>query len=215
LDNTSTRFSAPVALVLVLLASLLGMWTAGDNVTNLDVTVQEWIQRWQGNIPAALQRSGDMLGDTNAAIAVLVLGIVVAAVLRAWRIGAFLVMVGFLRVIGTGLKPIFESPRPVTSEVRQRIYEMSEGFGYPSGHSMTATMIATLAVVIVWNATTDAFIRSAVLVMALGYAGLVGWSRIWVGAHWPTDVIGGWSYGVALVLIAWVLTRPLAGSDTR
>jgi undecaprenyl-diphosphatase len=80
---------------------------------------------------------------------------------------------------------------------------------------MTATMIATLAVVIVWNATTDAFIRLTVLVMALGYAGLVGWSRIWVGAHWPTDVIGGWSYGVALVLIAWVLTRPLAGSDTR
>jgi undecaprenyl-diphosphatase len=215
LDKTSTRFSAPVALVLVLLATLLGTWTAGDNVTTLDVTVLEWIQHWQGNIPAALQHTGDMLGDTLVAIAAVLVGVAIAALLRARRIVAFLVFVGFLRVIGTGLKPIFASPRPITPEVRQRIYETTEGLGYPSGHSMTAAMIATMAVIIVWHATTDAFIRSAVLVLALLYAGLVGWSRIWVGAHWPTDVLGGWSYGVALVLLAWVLTRPLADSGTQ
>ncbi len=218
MDKTLTRISAPAAIVLVLLASVLGVWTAGDNVLVFDVRMSEWVQRWEGNLPAALQRTGDMLGDTPAAITAVLLSIGIAAALRGWRLVAFFVLVGFLRVIGTGLKPIFESPRPtapISSEVRVRISEAAEGLGYPSGHSMTAAMIASMAVVVVWNATTDAFIRTAVVVLAVLYAGLVGWSRIWVGAHWPTDVLGGWAYGVALVLLAWVLTRPHVDPGTE
>lgn len=212
MDNTSSRNLFLFALVLVVLASLLGMYTAGDNVTQMDVKVLEFIQQWQGNIPGALQRTGDMLGNTAMAMGVMVVGIAIAALLRARRIVAFLLFVGLLRVIGMGLKPIFESPRPITPEVRQRIYEMSEGYGYPSGHSMTAAMVATMAIVIVWNATSDARIRSLAALLAAVYAVLVGWSRIWVGAHWPTDVLGGWSYGAALVLIAWAITTLFAGS---
>lgn len=212
MDNTSSRKVLPIALVLVVLASLLGIYTAGDNVTTMDVKVLEWIQRWQGDIPAALQRTGDMLGSTRLAMGVLAVGIAAAALLRGWRIVIFLVFVALLRIVGMGLKPLFESPRPVMPEVRQGVYEMAEGFGYPSGHSMTAAMVATMAVVIVWNATTDVLIRWLALLLAVIYAVLVGWSRVWVGAHWPTDVLGGWSYGVALVLIAWEITTPFAGS---
>lgn len=212
MDNTSWRLLLPGAVLLVLVATVLGLRTAGENVLAADVRVSEWIQRWQGDLPEALEYTGDMLGDTPAAITVVVGALAIAATLRAGRIAVFLIFVGVLRVMGTGLKPLYESPRPVPSGVRIRIYEMAEGFGYPSGHSMTAAMIATIGVVIVLNATRDVRIRWATLVLAIAYTLLVGWSRIWSEAHWPTDVLGGWSYGVALVLFAWAATTLRVGS---
>lgn len=198
--------------VLALFATALGNLSAGANTFDSDLRIARWIQQWQGDVLAALEYMGDMLGDTPTAIAVFVGGIAIAALCRTWRITAFLALVGLLRVLGTTLKPIFESPRPMmTEDVRMRISETSEGFGYPSGHSMTAAMIAAVGAVVVWNATPDKRIRGAALTLAVVLMLLVGWSRVWSGAHWPTDVLGGWSYGVALVLSAWGITTLRVG----
>ncbi len=71
------------------------------------------------------------------------------------------------------------------------------GPSFPSGHTTVATLGA---ITVVWALAPwlqAAWQRRAISVVAAVYAVTVGWSRIWLGVHWPTDVLGGWLFGVA------------------
>jgi undecaprenyl-diphosphatase len=211
LDNTRVQQFSITAAVLALLATILGTLAAGDGTLRIDAQLSLAVQQWQGSLPAAIERIGDMSGETLTAIIVVGGSLVVAVLMGNWRIASFLVAVGVLRVVGSMLKPIFASPRPGEDEVTIR--GLSDGFGYPSGHSMTAAMIAAMAALLAWNTDMGRRYRWLVAALAIVLMLVVGWSRIWSGAHWPTDVLGGWSYGVALVLFAWGIAIKVAGSQ--
>lgn len=68
---------------------------------------------------------------------------------------------------------------------------------FPSGHTTAATIFAAF---IVWALIPRmrTTMQRVVLVVAAGaYAGVVGMTRLWLGVHWPSDVLGGWLFGVA------------------
>lgn len=198
------RVSFKAILMLLLIATVLGVLSAGDNVHGLDLRFAQWIQQWEGAWGKALYRVGDMLGTTSLAAIATVIAFTFALVKKRWRLAVFLALVLVLRLGGTQLKPLFVSPRPTAEHLR--LLETFDGTGYPSGHSMTVAMVASIAVLIAWNYVQVSGIRWGVMVLAVSATILVGWSRIWSGAHWPTDVLGGWSYGIALTLLAWKLS---------
>ncbi|WP_238368818.1 phosphatase PAP2 family protein [Mesobacterium pallidum] len=81
---------------------------------------------------------------------------------------------------------------------------------FPSGHSMMATVTyLTLAVML---ARTDERlrIRAFFVIMAGVLAVLVGTSRVYLGVHWPSDVLAGWTLGAAWALSVWLVARWLA-----
>lgn len=197
-----------VAIALIVFATSLGLIAAGENVLAWDLSYARWIQRWQSELGKQLYRVGDTLGTTANAAAVTLVALVAAVVSRNVRLSLFLVLVLVLRLAGVLLKPAFDSPRP-TSDVVQ-LLKPFEGTGYPSGHSMTAAMVATMLILLVWNYSRILWLQLAVTITMIGVAILVGWSRIWSGAHWPSDVLGGWCYGVAMVLLAWIASSAIA-----
>ena len=87
----------------------------------------------------------------------------------------------------------------------------ASGYAFPSGHSMTSTLAAGL---LVWAARWERLPRLArvVAVFGVGWAVAVGASRIYLGMHWPTDVIGGW-----LLAAAWLtlVVPPIAAVADR
>ena len=202
---------AMIATGLILLAMVLGLVSSGDNVPGWDLSFATWIQRWQGGFGESLYTVGDLLGTTWLAATITVVALTGTLVKRQVQTSLFLIMVLILRLLGTQLKPLFDSPRPTADLVR--VLETFEGTGYPSGHSMTVAMVATMFVLIAWRYLTHRPINWTITAISLVAVVLVGWSRIWAGAHWPSDVLGGWSFGIALVLLAWIASNFIATSD--
>lgn len=97
------------------------------------------------------------------------------------------------------LKDAIAHPRPFDLDPAVRL-SSAEGGGLPSGHAQSA--------VVLWGGLTAWARRPWVWVAAVALAGLIGLSRIYLGMHFPTDVIGGWMVGAAILTASlWTLPR--------
>lgn len=138
---------------------------------------------------------------------------VTAFLLHGKRLHA-LVMAGAAltaQLAGGRLKDFYDRPRP--DVVPHGVYVYSASF--PSGHSLeSAVTFLTLAMLISSLET-----RRATKVLAFAVAVLVmlavGLSRVYLGVHWPSDVLGGWCVGAAVALAAWMALLALGGRPAR
>ncbi|MGO8725996.1 MAG: phosphatase PAP2 family protein [Streptosporangiaceae bacterium] len=73
------------------------------------------------------------------------------------------------------------------------------GPSFPSGHSTASTLFALACGWALASRVPGRWPCRAVWTAAAVYAAAVGWSRIWLGVHWPTDVVAGWLFGTAWI----------------
>src|SRR5688500_12090390 len=112
----------------------------------------------------------------------------------AWRV-ILTVMLAYLLVDGV-IKPLIARPRPVAihaTDPKRELPPLPRTFSFPSGHA-TSTFGAAVAVSRMWPQTRVVWWTLAVL---------IGYSRIYLGHHYPLDVLGGALLGVAVAF--WVL----------
>ncbi|MFH9353356.1 phosphatase PAP2 family protein [Kitasatospora sp. NPDC017646] len=97
-----------------------------------------------------------------------------------------LLWLGLGQLLRLGLVQFFARPRPP----RPQWAADASGFSFPSGHSFTSAACAGLLALAVTRARPTAARTAAAL--AVVFAAAVGLSRIYLGVHWPLDVLGGW-----------------------
>jgi membrane-associated phospholipid phosphatase len=130
---------------------------------------------------------------------VIVSAILVGALyfLKRWRAATFLLFaLGGSSAINFLLKLIFARDRP---DLWATVV-MEASYSFPSGHSMGSSAFAFSIIALLWNTKW----RTPALFIGIIYVVLIGLTRVYLGVHYPSDVIAGWC-----ISLAWVVTVKL------
>ncbi|HEX5161199.1 MAG TPA: phosphatase PAP2 family protein [Steroidobacteraceae bacterium] len=138
------------------------------------------------------------LGGTAVLVLLTVAALGYLLLVRKWSAAIFVaVSIVGGTLISTALKHIFDRPRP---DVVPHAVEVTSA-SFPSGHAMLAmTTFLTLGAVLAEVQPTRSS-RVYLISWAVLLALLVGTSRVYLGVHWPTDVLAGWCVGSAWALL--------------
>lgn len=186
------------ACVCALLALPLSFAARGPNVLPGDVEVARAIQSPASPALDDLAIALTAIGKSWPGETLLATTIVVALVVSGARRQAFLVAAAALAgMINAISKRVVASPRPTPDLVQ--IIQVADGSGFPSGHAFGATLLyGSIWIVlptIVSNPIACRLLRGGCLLLAVG----ICWSRIRLGDHWPSDVLGGVLWGLTVL----------------
>lgn len=176
---------------------------------------------WIGaNVPAWLDgpmRAATALGYYSVVLPLLAV-VSLAFLYRGWRLSAVLLVVSTAGgvFLTTVLKSVFRRARP---EILDSGY--TAGFySFPSGHATVAVgFYGALALVLAYHLRGPA--RWAAVALGAALVLLIGFSRLYLGVHYPTDVLAGflaaplWLVSVGGVYVLWISVRGLRAAEWR
>ena len=105
------------------------------------------------------------------------------------------------------VKGVFERPRP---ELDVRLIPQG-GYSFPSGHSMNCIVCFGILIYLIRRYCPNRSIANILTVLLTLLIIGIGTSRVYVGVHFPTDVLGGWSLGLAFLLGAILILEKIRG----
>lgn len=173
--------------------ALLGLRRAGDPAIPLG---PDWLVRAMVDFTAlggvavltlvTLLVAGFLLTSRKPALALLVLVSVAAGGL-----------------VSSLLKSLFLRPRP---QLVEHLVQVSSA-SFPSGHAMNSAVVYLTLAALLARSMADWRLRTYILLVSISLVVLIGFTRVYVGVHWPTDVLAGWAVGAA-----WAILCSLAAS---
>ena len=185
---------------LVLLAGAIGLSVLSGLHSRLpgDVYISEWVQGslFPGMGVSRLVRA---VGSTEV---VLGTGAVVAVALwlMGWRRQALLLALGLvvLPFLQHGLKQLIDRPRPTPDLVELRAGSSSPSF--PSGHVMSTALLYGFLFYLSLRIALPSVLRLALIGWCAFMLVVSGPANVYVGVHWPSDVVGGYAWAAVLLL---------------
>jgi len=165
---------------------LLSLRTPGDLA---DPIGPRWFEEMVRDISA--------LGGT-AVLALMVLAVTLFLVMTRRRHAAVTVLLSVIGgvIVSQGAKLAFARPRPELVPHGAEDYTAS----FPSGHAMMAAVVYLTLGALLARTQPDRGVKAYTLVVVATLTILIGASRVYLGVHWPTDVLAGWALGGAWAL---------------
>jgi undecaprenyl-diphosphatase len=194
-------------LVFLLLASEV---MEGDT-QKLDETIVQWFRRDDDpglpRGPAWLREVGIDITALGSFAVLLLLVLAVAGFLWIHQQKRLMLLLLFSTGGGFALnslmKRIFARPRPSVVPHLREVFTPS----FPSGHAALSAIVYLTIGVLLFEVVKGRKARIYCLVIAMIATGLVGFSRVYLGVHYPSDVLAGWATGIAWAAACWVAVQ--------
>lgn len=141
-----------------------------------------------------------------------VLGLTVLAVVGFLALEGLYRNAAFVFAASTGgwflnwmLKEIFARPRPDIVPHLREVVSLS----FPSGHALTSAVVFLTLGALLMRVAENRLVKFYCMAVAMLATLLVGATRVYLGVHYPTDVLAGWLIGASWALFCWLLARAL------
>jgi undecaprenyl-diphosphatase len=208
----------PVVLVVLALgiASLWGFIEIAEGVFEGDTQAfDHWMLRVLRNPQNAAEPLGppwfqEMGRDATAAGGIAWLSFITVVVAAYLWLDRKLHMMAFMLaatiggvVVSTLLKSLFDRPRPDLVPHLSHAYTSS----FPSGHSMLSAIVYLTLGSLLAAVMPSRKLKVYILGVAIVVTVVVGASRVYLGVHYPTDVLAGWLAGLVWALLCWLVAR--------
>ena len=171
------------------------MLTSLETGLGLDIVLS--VQSAHNGVFDALAKTLDFMGGDLFFL--FVLPLVYWSINRQLGIRLLLAII-FGGLVNVLLKEVFATPRPYQVSDDVRLIVDALGYGFPSGHVMAA--------VVVWGYLATVYKRAWLSISVVIYVLLMGWARMYAGAHYPQDVFGGVIFGIIALMIFMRLIEP-------
>ena len=225
ISSAARRFEFKTLLVVAVLAASGYAFAqfAGAVMEGDTRRFDEWLLlalREPGDLanPIGPQWFEEMVRDVTAlgSTVVLTLAVVVVAgylwIVNKPQKAAFLIVsVTLGSMLNRVLKLGFARPRP--DIVAHGTYVTTESF--PSGHSANSAIVYLMLGMMLARVEDSYAAKVFIFSVCVLITAMVGMSRIYLGVHWPTDVLAGWAVGASWVLLCWYVLLRLQPSGTR
>lgn len=143
------------------------------------------------------------LGGSGFAWTVLTLSIIWLAIRRERALAIYVALTGLgSAALVSGVKVLADRPRPVLDEP----VAAAPGLSFPSGHSLGSTVTYGV-LLLVFLPAAPVRLRRPMVAATVGLVAIIGITRIALGVHFPSDVLGGWLLGTVWVLVTAIAFR--------
>lgn len=182
-----------IAGICMLLVSGIAILVVQQGNITIDTTVYNWIAKWQSNPMTQIAKIVTMLGSAAVLITIAAL-----ALLGKDRKLGILISINLIiiSIANYTIKWLIQRPRP--EESLRLVTE--HGFSFPSGHSMVSMAFYGLLIYILWERVKNRYWKYAICTGLAILIMLIGISRIYLGVHYATDVMGGFLISIVYLI---------------
>lgn len=177
----------------------------------MDVLLSQYIYSWRSSFLNPIMEFISLLGADFTLIAGSVVAILLALKKHRHEAQLFVSVLVLGVLINNVLKLFFQRPRPTIDP----LFDLSASFSFPSGHAMNSFIFYCLLAYFVYHFTKNRTLSIWASIAALGLILLIGLSRVYLGVHYPSDVIAGYIAGLFVFVTAIVLDKTVTWLKLR
>jgi undecaprenyl-diphosphatase len=183
--------------VLLLTLGVLAFTVRSNPDSSIEMSLMDWVRGWSApgldRLMADISRWTDYEGRLAVGIAAIVFLIVTGRTRRSWAVALAVVIVA-LAAFGFdyGLGQFVERGRPISEPT---------GPSFPSGHTLGSTVLFGFIAFLAIRHDVRLSVRVPLVALMLALILMVGPSRVFLSAHWPTDVAAGYLVGAILLML--------------
>ncbi|MFS0840636.1 phosphatase PAP2 family protein [Paenibacillus sp. 1P03SA] len=199
--NVLLTHSFLVCLLLALCFGMVALLVSRQQVASFDETIISFVQ---GAESPGLTAAAALLSEIGSSAVVPFITIAAALYLyfvlkHRSEVILLIAAIGGSAILNTILKKIFQRERPTIKIIMEEA-----GFSFPSGHSMAVVALYGILVYLLWKHISGTAGRTVLIVLASAMIAAMGLARIYLGVHYPSDVLGGYlASGFWLAVCIW------------
>lgn len=204
-DKSQLSIPFIIGVISLVAFSFMAFFVSANKVVQFDSTIITFVQGFENSALTIVMKIFTFIGDTNSVIVLSILVIIFLYVVLKHRVELILFIAAIIgsALLNQLLKYSFQRARPEL----HRLIEI-DSYSFPSGHAMNAFTVYTIISFLLWRHIPSRTGRTILIIISAIMIITIGISRIYLGVHYPSDIIAGYfASGCWLGLAIWFFQK--------